>query len=108
MAKPVTITDSTFKQEALESDMPVLVDFWAPWCGPCRMIAPHLEKIAEEYDGKLKVGQVDVDNNQETAMKYGVRSIPTLILFKGGKEVERMVGGMSKHRIVEKVTPHLS
>ena len=108
MAKPINITDKTFKAEALESEVPVLVDFWATWCGPCRMIAPHLKEIAEEYDGQLKVAKVDVDNNQESAMKYGVRSIPTLILFKGGQEVERIVGVMPKHRIVEKVTPHLN
>ena len=108
MSKPINVTDKTFKSEVLESDVPALVDFWAVWCGPCRMIAPHLKTIAKEYDGKLKVTKVDTDQNYETAMKYAVRSIPTLILFKDGKPVERMVGAMPKHRILEKVTPHLN
>ena len=108
MAKPIDVTDKTFKAEALESDIPVLVDFWAVWCGPCRMIAPHLKTIAKDYDGKLKVAKVDTDQNYNTAMKYAIRSIPTLILFKGGEEVERLVGALPKKRILEKVTPHLN
>lgn len=108
MAKPIDITDANFKAQVLDAEGPVLVDFWATWCGPCRMIAPHLKKIATEYDGQLTVAKVDTDQNYDTAMKYGIRSIPTLILFKDGEPIERITGALPKHRILEKVTPHLN
>ncbi len=108
MAKPVTISDATFDEEAIQSELPVLVDFWATWCGPCRMIAPLLEEIATEYDGKLKVTKLDVDQNSGTAMQFGVQSIPTLILFKNGEPVDRIIGYMPKDRLINKIKPHLS
>ncbi|NOZ28980.1 MAG: thioredoxin [Chloroflexi bacterium] len=107
MAKPVVVTDATFEEEVLQSDIPVLTDFWAEWCGPCKMIAPILEEIAEEYDGKLKVAKLDVDQNPATMTTYGIMSIPTLILFKNGEEVERLIGAMPKARLLSKIKPHL-
>ncbi|MCH2655881.1 MAG: thioredoxin, partial [Flavobacteriales bacterium] len=86
------ITDSTFDKIVLQSDKPVLVDFWAAWCGPCRMVGPIIDELSSEYDGKAIVGKVDVDNNQEFAAKYGVRNIPTVLLFKDGELVDRKVG----------------
>lgn len=86
------ITDATFEEQVLNSDIPVLVDFWAAWCGPCRMVGPVIEEIAGEYEGKAIVGKVDVDANQEFAAKYGVRNIPTVLMFKGGEVVGRQVG----------------
>jgi thioredoxin 1 len=106
--KPVEITDANFQQEVLNSDKPVLVDFWAVWCGPCKMVAPVVEEIATEYDGKLKVGKLDVDNNPEVSMKFGIRSIPTLMVFKGGKVVEQIIGAVPKRNLLDKVTPHIS
>ena len=106
--KPVEITDANFQKEVLNSDKPVLVDFWAVWCAPCKMVAPVVEELAKEYDGKLKVGKLDVDSNQEVSMKYGIRSIPTLMVFKGGKVVEQIIGAVPKRNLVEKVIPHVS
>lgn len=105
--KPIEITDQNFEQEVLKSDKPVLVDFWAVWCGPCKMIAPIVEQLADEYEGKLKVGKLDVDNNQQSAISYGVRSIPTLLLFKDGKVVDTIIGAVPKPMIVSKIEPLL-
>lgn len=99
----VTVLDSTFKSEVLESPVPVLVDFWAVWCAPCRAIAPSLEELAVEYKGKLKVAKVDVDANNEIAQQYGIRSIPTLLLFKGGRVIEQVVGAVPKTRLEETI-----
>jgi len=106
--KPIEITDANFDSEVLKADTPVLVDFWAVWCGPCKMVAPVVEEIASEYDGKLKVGKLDVDNNPEVSMKFGIRSIPTLMVFKGGKVVEQIIGAVPKRNLVDKVIPHIS
>lgn len=107
MTKPVVVTDESFDADVLQSDLPVLLDFWAVWCGPCRAIAPILEQIAMEYDGRLKVARLDVDQNPGTAIRYGVRSIPTLILFKNGQEATRVIGAMPKERLLSKIKPHL-
>lgn len=105
--KPMEFTDDNFTQEVEQAELPVLIDFWAVWCGPCRMIAPIVEELAGEYEGKAKIGKLDVDNNPNTAMKFGIRSIPTLLVFKGGEVVDRIVGAVPKHAIVEKLTPHM-
>jgi len=104
---PVEITDANFEQEVIKSDIPVLIDFWAVWCGPCKAIAPIMTELAAEYDGKLKVGKLDIDNNQEVSVKYGIRSIPTLLLFKDGKIVDQIVGAVPKAQIVAKLSPHI-
>ena len=96
MSAPMAVTDSDFEQEVLESETPVLVDFWAEWCAPCKMVAPVIDDLAEEYDGKIKFTKVDVDVNPQTAMKYGIRSIPTLLMFKGGSPVDQVVGAVPK------------
>jgi thioredoxin 1 len=107
MSKPVHITDSSFDAEVLKSDVPVLTDFWAEWCGPCKVIAPILEQIAEEYDGRIKITKIDVDQHNHTAIQHGVQSIPTLILFKNGQTVERLVGSMPKDKLLARILPHL-
>ena len=107
MSEPVHVTDDTFEAEVIQSDMPAIVDFWAPWCAPCYMIAPILEEIAEEYDGQLKVTKLDVDQNPQVATQFGIMSIPTMILFKEGEAVERLIGYMPKERLMERITPHL-
>lgn len=105
--KPTVITDANFEQEVLKSNLPVLIDFWAEWCAPCRMIAPIVEEIAKEYDGKLKVGKLDVDSNPQVSMKYGVRSIPTLLVFRDGRVVEQIIGAVPKHHLVDKISSHV-
>jgi thioredoxin 1 len=102
--KPFTFTDDNFDAEALKSDLPVVVDFWAAWCGPCRMIAPIIEELTDEYQGKVKVGKLDVDDNQQTAIKYGVRSIPTVLFFKGGELKDTVIGAVPKAMFTEKLT----
>ncbi len=97
----MTLTSKNFEEEVLRSDIPVLVDFWATWCGPCRMIAPEVEKIAEEYDGKVKVGKVNVDEEAELAIEYKVASIPTLILFKDGAPAGKAIGYRTKEELIE-------
>jgi thioredoxin 1 len=101
------VSDDTFEKEVLQSSQPVLVDFYADWCGPCRAIAPIVEEIARDLSDRLKVVKLDVDQNPQTAMQYGVQSIPTLIIFKNGKEVERLIGYMSKAKLMSKIEPHL-
>ncbi len=106
-SKTVEVNQSNFQKEVLKSDKPVLVDFWAEWCGPCRMIAPHVESIAEEYADQLKVGKLDTDANQDLAIEYRVMSIPTLLLFKGGQPVARITGFQNKERLLAQLKPHL-
>ena len=107
MAKPVVVTDDTFEDEILKSDLPVLVDFWAEWCGPCRMIAPVVEELAESYDGQMKFAKVDVDENQTYASQFGIRSIPTLLIFKEGKVVDQIIGAVPKGVLEGKVKEQL-
>ena len=102
------VTDKNFEQEVLKSNVPVMVDFWAEWCGPCRMIAPIVDEVSKEYAGKLKVAKLNVDQAQQTAMKYSVMSIPTLIFFKDGKPVDQVVGAMSKDNLVTQIKRNLS
>lgn len=106
--KPVTITDDNFENEVLKSAEPVLIDFWATWCGPCKMIAPIVEELAGEYQGKAKIGKLDVDENQQTSIKYGVRSIPTILIFKDGKLLDTIIGAVPKTQIVSKLNAALA
>ena len=99
MADITEVTDANFQQEVLDSSIPVLVDFWAEWCGPCKMIAPVLEEIADDYAGKLKIAKLNIDENEATAPKFGIRSIPTLILFKNGNAEATKIGAMSKSEL---------
>jgi thioredoxin 1 len=101
--KYVTLTDDNFDTEVLESDQPVLVDFWAEWCGPCKMLEPVVEELAEAYEGRAKIGKLDVDANSEVAMKYNIRSIPSLIFFKGGEVEEQVVGVVPKKKLSKKL-----
>ena len=103
MAGPIDVTDNTWEDEVLNSDLPILEDFWAEWCGPCKMIAPAVHDLAEEYTGKLNVAKVDIDNSPEIATKYGIRSIPALIFFRDGKPVDQVIGALPKGALKKKI-----
>jgi len=108
VGSPLNVTDADFQSEVVEADVPVLVDFWATWCGPCRMIAPAIEELANEYEGRVKVVKVDVDNAQQTAQGFGIRSIPTLLIFQDGKVADQLVGAVPKSAIEDKLNTVLS
>lgn len=107
MSATPQVTDDKFKEEVLESDIPVLVDFWAPWCGPCRMVAPVVDEIAEQYAGQVKVLKLNTDENPNTASQYGIRSIPTLMIFKGGQRVDMVVGAVPKTTLANTLEKYL-
>ncbi|MBM3265178.1 MAG: thioredoxin [candidate division Zixibacteria bacterium] len=107
MAHPTAINDSQFEAEVINSSLPVLVDFWAEWCGPCKAIAPTLEQLAGEYEGRLKIVKVDVDENRQAAAQFGIRSIPSLLIFKDGVEVDRIIGALPKPQLTSKIDAHL-
>src|SRR5690242_1171052 len=106
MGNALAATDQNFETEVLHADVPVLVDFWATWCGPCRAVAPIVEELATEYSGRLKVAKVDVDSNPAISFKYGIRAIPTLYLFKGGEVVETVIGAKSKQELIRILSNH--
>lgn len=108
MSNTVELTDQSFENEVLNSDKPVLVDFWAEWCGPCRMVGPVVDELAGEYEGKLKVGKVDVDSNPEVSTKYQIRSIPALLIFKNGEVVDQIVGAVPKAQLKKQVDAQLN
>lgn len=108
MAKPTEVTDNTWDTEVLKSEQPVLVDFWAPWCGPCRMVAPIVDELASEYDGKVKFLKLNTDDNVQTASRYGVRSIPTLMMFKGGEAVDHVIGFRPKSQLKQTIEKALA
>lgn len=108
MSKYLTVSDATFESEVLKSDKPVLVDFWAPWCGPCRMIAPIVEELANDYDGKAVIAKVNVDDNPKISMQFGIRSIPTLLIFKNGQVVDQIVGAVPRGVIESKLKSQLT
>lgn len=107
MPQPMHLTDDNFENEVLKSNVPVLIDFWATWCGPCRVIAPSIEELANEYGGKAKIAKLDVDNNQRTAMQYGIRSIPTILIFKNGQVVDTIIGAVPKAKIEQALLKHI-
>lgn len=104
---PLEITDSNFEEKVLKADKPVILDLWAEWCGPCRMVGPIVNEIGEEYDGQVIVGKLDVDNNPQTTAKFGIRNIPTILFFKNGEVVDKQVGAVPKAALVEKLEPLL-
>ena len=108
MTKPIHVGTAEFESQVLQSQQPVLVDFYADWCGPCRAVAPVVEELAAEYAGRLTMAKLDADQNPELMQQYGVLSIPTLILFQGGREVERIIGALPKARLLQKLQPHLN
>lgn len=107
MAKPVYVTDADFDEVVINSSKPVLVDFWAAWCGPCKMIEPIIEEMAADFDGQAVIAKMDVDQNPNTAVRFGIRSIPTLLVFKDGKIVDKQIGATAKAELVKKLTPQL-
>ena len=108
MSEPIVLTDDNFSTEVLNASQPVLVDFWATWCGPCRMIAPIVQELSSEYEGRAKVGKLDVDAAQKTAAEFGIRSIPTLLIFKEGKVADQIIGAVPKGQITEKLEAALA
>ncbi|MGC9505728.1 thioredoxin [Baaleninema sp.] len=107
MSSAVEVSDASFKEDVLDSELPVLVDFWAPWCGPCRMVGPVVDEIAQQYEGKVKVVKLNTDDNPEVASKYGIRSIPTLMIFKNGQRVDMVVGAVPKTTLANTLEKYL-
>ena len=108
MGKALTFTDDSFEEDVLNSDKPVLVDFWAEWCGPCRMVGPVVDELADEFEGKARIGKVDVDSNPEISTKYGIRSIPSLLIFKNGEVVDQIVGAVPKAQLKKQLEAQMA